>query len=156
MNIIQSLVAFLGRALLSIIFISSAIHMIADWQGTMQFFNQSLTDWLAISVGHDFIQSGIEWSLTNASALLLAGIIFQLVGGLLVFFGLWLRLGALLLVVFLIPTTFVFHHFWMLQGDERQMQMINFMKNLSIGGGLLFILAMGSGRVRSTHHEKKS
>lgn len=145
MNLIQSIVAFLGRALLSFIFISSAVHKIIDWQPTVQFFTQSLTDLLAISVGHQLLQSLTEWSLVNATMLLMAGVVFELVGGLLVFLGLWVRLGALLLILFLIPTTFIFHHFWLLQGADAQLQMINFMKNLSIFGGLLFVLAMGKG-----------
>ena len=145
MNVIQSLVAFLGRALLSFIFISSAIHKIIDWAPTMQFFTQTLTDLLAVSVGSPHLQSLTEWCLANTSMLLLSGVMFELVGGLLVFLGLWTRLGALLLILFLIPTTIIFHHFWLMQGQDNQMQMINFMKNVSICGGLLFILAMGKG-----------
>ncbi len=156
MNMIQSLVAFLGRALLSIIFISAAIHQFADWQATLQFFNQALTDWLAISIGSNFIQSALEWGIANASTLLMAGVLIELLGGLMVFLGLWVRLGALLLIVFLIPTTLIFHHFWLLQEPERHDQMINFMKNLSIGGGLIYLLAMGKGRKCSVVHDKST
>jgi putative oxidoreductase len=156
MNMIQSLLAFLGRALLSIIFISSAIHKVLDWQSTMQLFNQALTDWLAISVGNNLIQTTLEWSLANSSILLLAGVICELVGGLLLFLGLWIRLGAFLLILFLIPTTLVFHHFWALQDPERQVQMINFMKNMSILGGLVFVLAMGKGRKCLSSNDKAS
>jgi putative oxidoreductase len=154
MSMIQSLVAFLGRALLSIIFISSAVHQIIDWQGTMEYFDQELTDWLTLSIGSDLIQGVIEWSLANTFILLLAGVIFELVGGLLVFLGFWVRLGALLLFIFMIPTTLLFHHFWDLEGFDRQMQMINFMKNVSISGGLLFLLALGKERRCFTSHEK--
>ncbi len=145
MNIIQSIVAFLGRALLSFIFISSAVHKIIDWQPTVQFFTQTLTDLVAMSVGNPMLQSLTEWGIANVSMLLLMGVIFEFVGGLMVFLGLWIRLGALLLILFLIPTTFIFHHFWLMQGPDAQMQMINFMKNVSICGGLLFVLAMGKG-----------
>ncbi|MBS0603750.1 MAG: DoxX family protein [Verrucomicrobia bacterium] len=154
MSIIQSLVAFIGRALLSIIFIASAIHKIADWQGTLQYLVQALTDWLALSAGNAMIQNGVEWALSNASLLLTLAVVFELIGGLLVFLGLWTRLGALLLILFLIPATLVFHHFWQLQGADRQMQMINFMKNVSITGGLLFLLAVGKGRKCSSGHDK--
>lgn len=145
MNAIQSLVGFLGRALLSIIFISSAIHMLFDWQATQQYFCQGLSDWLALSVGQAWIVNGVEWAIANASAVLLAGVLFQLIGGLMVFLGLWVRLGALLLLIFLVPTTLVFHHFWQLQDPDRQLQMVMFMKNVSIFGGLLYVLAMGKG-----------
>lgn len=140
---IQSLVAFLGRALLSIIFIASAFGQIFDWDATMLYFNQSLTDCLVLSVGNSFLQQALEWSLANSFALLLGGAILQLVGGLMVFLGIWTRVGALLLILFLTPATLIFHHFWEFQGPDHQLQMINFMKNLSICGGLLFVLAMG-------------
>jgi uncharacterized membrane protein YphA (DoxX/SURF4 family) len=94
MHPIQSFVAFLGRALLSIIFISSGIHKIADWQPTLQLFDQTLTDWLAISVGDSFFQPLIEWGLAHSSGLLVLGVLFELVGGLLVFLGFWVRLGS--------------------------------------------------------------
>lgn len=154
MNLIQSLVAFLGRALLSIIFISSAIHHIADWQGSLQYFNQALTDWLALSIGSNWIQTAMEWGIANASALLIAAVVFQLVGGLLVFFGLFVRLGALLLFLFLVPTTLIFHHFWLLLGLERQVEMIQFMKNVSIGGGLLYAIALGKGGKAVSAYDK--
>ncbi len=152
MSLVQSVVAFLGRALLSFIFISSAIHKIAAWEPTLQFFTQQLTDLLALSVGSPMLQSVVEWSLVNASILLVAGVAFELVGGLMVFLGLWTRLGAVLLILFLIPTTLVFHHYWMLQGPESQMQMIQFMKNVSIFGGLLFVMAVGRGTRASPSH----
>lgn len=116
-----------------------------DWQATLHLFNQALTDWLAISIGSPLLQGLLEWALVNSSALLVSGMVFEIFGGLCVFLGLWTRLGAVLLVLFMIPTTLLFHDFWNLQGAERQMQMINFMRNVSITGGLLFVAAMGKG-----------
>jgi putative oxidoreductase len=152
MNLIQSLVAFLGRVLLSIIFIASGIHQVLYWQNTEQYFTQGLTHWLAISVGDATLQSAIEFGLAHAFLLLLLGVIFEIIGGLLIFLGLWVRLGSLLLIIFLIPTTIAFHHFWQLQGADREMQMIHFMKNVSILGGLLVVLALGKGRKSETSH----
>jgi putative oxidoreductase len=155
MNFIQSLIAFLGRVLLSIIFIASGINQILSWQGTQQYLTQGLTNWLTISVGNPNLQSAVEFGLANAFSLLLIAVIFQIIGGLFVFLGLWIRLGALLLILFLIPTTIVFHHFWDFQGADREMQMINFMKNVSILGGLLFVLALGKGyKTEKSHGEE--
>ena len=56
------------------------------------------------------------------------------------------RVGALGLLVFLIPTTVIFHDFWNLAGPERAMQMVNFLKNLAIMGGLTLLIADGPGR----------
>lgn len=143
MGMFQSGVAFLGRAMLSIIFISSGVNKMFDWQATLLMFNQALTDWLAISIGSPLLQSLLEWALAYSTPLLVCGMIFEVLGGLSVFLGLWTRFGAVLLVLFMIPTTLLFHAFWNVQGPERAMQMISFMTNVSITGGLLFVAAMG-------------
>jgi putative oxidoreductase len=155
MHLIQSLIAFLGRALLSIIFIASGIHKILNWQATEQYYNQGLTDWLTLSVGDPGLQNMIEFGLSNAFFLLLLAVILETVGGVLVFLGIWVRLGAVFLMIFLVPVTFAFHHFWQIEGPDRQMQMINFMKNVSIFGGLLLLLAFGKGRKSEKKHAEE-
>lgn len=153
MNWIQSLVAFLGRALLSIVFIASGVQKILNWQTTEQLVNKQLMDMAILSVGNATLQSIIEFGLTYFLPLLLLAVIFEILGGLLIFAGIWVRLGALLLIIFLIPTTLIFHHFWQLHGPDRDMQMVNFMKNVSILGGLLILLAMGKGCKKEKSHE---
>lgn len=71
----------------------------------------------------------------------------EVLGGLSVITGTFARAGALALVVYLIPTTLVFHDFWTLEGAARQAQMVHLLKNLSIIGGLLFLIGVGAGRV---------
>ena len=51
--------------------------------------------------------------------------------------------GALL--TFLVLASYYFHPFWNLEGQGHQEQMIHFMKNLSMMGAMLFIVANGSG-----------
>ena len=55
------------------------------------------------------------------------------------------RIGVLLLLTFLVLASYYFHPFWKLEGQAQQEQMIHFMKNLSMMGALLFIVANGSG-----------
>ena len=152
MNLIQSLIAFLGRALLSIIFIASGINQMLNWQNAEQYFIKGLTDWLALNVGNPAFQDAIEFGLAHSFLCILLAVVFQVIGGLLVFLGLWVRLGSFLLIIFLIPATLAFHHFWQLQEPNREMQMINFMKNVSILGGLLILLALGKGRKSEKSH----
>ena len=152
MKLIQSLIAFLGRALLSIIFIASGINQMLNWQNAEQYFTKGLTDWLTLNVGNPAFQDVIEFGLAHSTLFVLLAVIFQIIGGLLVFLGLWVRLGTFLLIIFLIPTTLAFHHFWQLQEPNREMQMINFMKNVSILGGLLILLALGKGRKSEKSH----
>jgi putative oxidoreductase len=60
-----------------------------------------------------------------------------------------MRLGVAALIVFLIPATLIFHPFWQASGMERMGQMINFMKNLAIMGGLLIVVPASAERPRT-------
>ncbi len=52
------------------------------------------------------------------------------------------RIAAAILVVYLIPTTLVFHNFWAAIGAEKQNQGVHFMKNVAIMGGLLILASI--------------
>lgn len=83
-----------------------------------------------------------------APSLMLAGAIgFLVVGSVSVILGYKTRVGASLLLVFLILATYYFHDFWTFEGPEQQAQMIQFMKNVSLMGGMLFLIANGAGRL---------
>jgi len=71
---------------------------------------------------------------------LVLAILFEVGGGLSVLLGYLPRLGALILILFLIPATIVFHRELGSPG-----QLAHFMKNLAMIGGLLAILAAGGG-----------
>lgn len=130
--------------------------MLLDWQGSEHYFIAALCDWLAIAMGDERLQNLIEWAI-NQSFWMLAGAVFCTIGGgLSVLLGLNVRFGAFLLLIFLIPTTLLFHHFWTMQGQDREMQMMECVKNISIIGGLLVLLAYGrSGCKKARPKEKK-
>lgn len=115
-----------GRILLSLIFVLSGLSKIGNWGGTAAF---------------------MESEGMVAVPLFLAGaILFEVAGGLSVATGYKARWGALALVVFLIPASLIFHDFWKLEDAQaRQLQMILFLKNVAIGGGLLTVVARGAG-----------
>src|ERR1700722_12949518 len=79
------------------------------------------------------------------SFLLVGAIVFLLVGSLSVIVGYKARVGAALLLTFLVLASYYFHPFWKLEGQAQQEQMIHFMKNLSMMGAMLFVIANGSG-----------
>lgn len=80
-----------------------------------------------------------------AIAVPLAGII-SIVGALSVLLGYKARLGAWLLVLFLIPVTLMMHNFWSVSDPATaQAQQVNFLKNISMLGGALLIAYFGSG-----------
>ena len=75
----------------------------------------------------------------------LAGIL-SLAGGLSILFGYHARIGAWLLVLFLVPVTPMMHNFWAVKDPMMaQMQMVNFLKNLALLGGAFLISQFGAG-----------
>ncbi len=76
---------------------------------------------------------------------LVGAIVFLICGSLAVISGYQARFGAGLLAVFLVLATYYFHDFWKLEGQARQMEMIQFLKNLSLMGTMVFLIANGSG-----------
>jgi putative oxidoreductase len=110
-----------------------------------------------LGVGAIFLISGVgklaAWSATAAFAgskgvppvLLAAATVLELLGAISVLTGWKARWGAAALVAFLVPVTLVFHNFWAYQGAEAQLQTVQFLKNVGIGGGLLAIFAAGPG-----------
>lgn len=66
-----------------------------------------------------------------------------LLGGLYIVFGFLPTLGIGMLIVFLVPTTFMMHTFWKVEDPMARMgEQINFMKNLALIGALLMMLAL--------------
>lgn len=67
-------------------------------------------------------------------------VIFQLLGALSLLLGYQVRIGSILLIIFLIPATLVFHN---PLADPSQIN--DFLKNIGLIGGLLMIIAAGAG-----------
>lgn len=109
----------IARVLLSAIFLYSFISKITGWEGTIQFME---------SKGMPF-----------APLLLVGAVITELAGALSLCFGYRMKQGALLLGLYLIPTTLIFHNFWAVEGQQVQIQLLQFFKNISIMGGLLLL-----------------
>jgi putative oxidoreductase len=122
----QALTALSGRILLSAIFLMSAFGKITDWSGTAEHMEKE--------------------GMVMIPIFLAGAIAFEALGGLSVLLGLFTRYGAWLLIAFLVPTTLIFHDFWVKEGMERLQQMVQFMKNLALMGGLLMVAAFGAGR----------
>jgi putative oxidoreductase len=72
--------------------------------------------------------------------------VLAVVGGLSILLGYRARIGAWLIVLFLVGVTPMLHNFWTVADPMmRQMQMVMFMKNASMLGGALLITQFGAG-----------
>jgi len=121
-----SFTLLLGRFFLGLIFLLAGIGKFMDYDGTAKYME--------------------AMGMTMVPFFLYGAAIIECLGGLSLILGFKTRIGAALLLLFLIPTTLIFHSFWNFDGVERAMQMINFLKNLAIFGGLLYVLCIGAGR----------
>jgi putative oxidoreductase len=118
--------ALVGRILLGAIFLMSGIAKLTDSSGTIQHMQGA--------------------GIPNADLLVWIAGVAEVLGGLSLMTGLLARVGAIGLIAFTALATYYFHAFWKLEGAERLPQMVNFMKNLAIVGGLLLLVAHGPGR----------
>jgi putative oxidoreductase len=147
---IRMVLGGLGRMALSLIFILSSLAKTVNWPGTKIQLTDALTQWLGYSIGQESIQRLLNLCLSFVPQILATFTGFEMLGGILLFLGFKVRFGATLLILFLIPATILFHPFWVMHGAERDLQMVMFLKNLAIFGGLVLALAYhGSNKAKS-------
>lgn len=122
----QSYAAPLGRFFLALIFIVAGAQKITGYAGT-----QGYMEMMGVPGG-----------------LLPLVILTELGGGIALLLGWQTRIVAFLLAGFSLLSGFLFHYLPSLgmEGMEAQTQTIMFMKNVSIAGGMLMIVALGAGR----------
>ena len=83
-----------------------------------------------------------------ASLLVPASGVLAALGGLSILVGYRARIGAWLLVAFLVPVTLTMHAFWTVKDPMMmQLQFGMFMKNLGLLGGALFLASFGPGAI---------
>ena len=130
MGFIQGLLALLGRFMIATIFVMSAAG------NKIPKFNEVVKVMDAVGIPQPQI-------------MLIGAIAFLLIGGLSVALGYKARFGALLLLAFLAAATYYFHAFWKIdvkaEPEQFKDQMIAFMKNLSLAGTMVFLIANGAG-----------
>lgn len=90
---------------------------------------------------HEMIARGVPVHL--APEISMAGRIIEILAGAGLALGLRPRLCAAALIAFLIPATLIGHPFWIAPSQLYQVQLVNFLKNLAIVGGLLFVASVG-------------
>ena len=122
---VSNTAVLVGRILLGALFIISGFGKISGYDGTAGYMASK--------------------GMPMVNLLLPAAIAVELGGGLLLAIGFKARWAALAIFLFLIPTTLIFHAFWGIDPKEAAMQQINFLKNVSIAGGMLMVFAHGPG-----------
>ena len=114
-----------GRILLAFIFLLSGFGKITGFAGTVGYI------------------AGKGLPLPQLAAI--GAIIVELGSGILLVVGWKARWAAIALFLFTALASLTFHDFWAAPADQAQNQMIHFLKNVSMMGGLLYVAVHGSG-----------
>ena len=113
----------IGRVLFAMIFLASAVGHFRD--------SESMAGYAAAK------------GLKNAKPLVLLTGLMLAVGALSVLLGVYAQYGVLLLIAFLIPTSFIMHAFWKEADPMAKMtEQVAFFKNLGLIGGGLFLYVL--------------
>ena len=125
MNALNRFGPLAGRILIALIFVLSGFGKITGFEGTVGYI---------ASKGLPLPQLGA-----------IGAIIVELGAGILLILGWKTRWAAAALLIFTAMAALLFHNFWALPPDQAQNQMIHFLKNISMMGGLLFVVIHGGG-----------
>jgi uncharacterized membrane protein YphA (DoxX/SURF4 family) len=101
----------LGRICLSLLFICTVVNHILNWNLALQTFDASLSSWVVYPGLPDQVQKVFNILLSHSALVMILGVVFTAVGGLMVLLGLKVRLGAIMLILALIPATVIMHAF---------------------------------------------
>lgn len=123
----KNVIDLLGRILLSFIFFYDAYDSIFYYKDT----KAKMTEY------------GLTW---RQDWLIVGAIVFLVLGSLMLLLGYRARTGAVLLLLYFIPVTFIAHSYWNDPEPIRRLQALLFTKNIAIMGALLLVWANGTGR----------
>lgn len=116
----------MGRAFLAWFFLSSALGMMGDFEGTSQLMMMS--------------------NLPAPKLLLVLVLVVLFLGGFSLLFGFHTRAGALMLFAFTLIVSLLMHDFWKITNPiDRAADYEIFARNVAIAGGLLLLVGMGPG-----------
>jgi putative oxidoreductase len=119
-NTVKNIAELAGRSLLSVLFVLSGVGKIGAYAGTAAYMS---------SVG-------------VPSVLLPVVIVTEILGAIAIIVGWHTRVAALLLAGYTLLAALIFHN-----NFADQIEMIMFLKNVSIAGGFLLLAANGAGRL---------
>lgn len=131
--------------------ISKNAEATSFWQGAVVVLGRFLFALIFLMAGaNHFNKQTIGYAASQgvplaAIAVPLSGAL-AIAGGLSILLGYRAKLGAWLIVLFLVPVSLIMHKFWTVTDPTMaQIQMVLFMKNVSMLGGALLVSHFGAG-----------
>lgn len=120
MTLLHEAFFFVARLLLAGMFVYAAIHNVMNWQGSLQLMQRK--------------------NIPYPNLLLSGATGLKFFAGLAVIFNIFAVAGALALAGFTLIANIIFHDFWNKKEREFQMELLFFLVNMSIIGGLLLVI----------------
>jgi len=122
---VQNTLSLVGRLLLAFLFLPAGLMKIAGFAGTVGYIG---------SVGLPLPQLGA-----------VIAIVVEVGGGLALLAGFGTRIAALVLAIFTLAASILFHNYWGMPAEQAMVQQLMFFKNIAVVGGLLVLAAHGAG-----------
>jgi putative oxidoreductase len=117
--------ALAGRLLLALLFLPAGISKLTGFAGTAGYIS---------SVGLPMPQVAAAIAL-----------VVEIAGGAALLVGYGARIAAIVLAVFTLVASFLFHNYWTLPAAQQLIPQLLFFKNIAVVGGLLTLAAWGAG-----------
>jgi putative oxidoreductase len=127
----SGILALCGRLCMSLIFLTSAYSKISGWGGNVQYVaTRHFTNPIVVGV------------------MLGGALVIEWIGALCLILGYQARIAGLVMALYLIAVTLIFHNFWVITNEmARAVMFMHFQKNLGLIGGLLMVAALGAGPI---------
>ena len=124
-NTLQNPLTLAGRLLLALLFLPAGLMKIGGFTGTVGYITSK----------------GLPMPALGA----VIAIVVEVLGGLALLAGFGTRVAALVLAVFTVAASVIFHAYWAVPAEAQMVQQLMFFKNIAVVGGLLVLAAHGAG-----------
>ena len=124
-NTLQNPLTLTGLLLLALLFLPAGLMKIGGFTGTVGYI----------------ASKGLPMPALGA----VIAIVVEVLGGLALLAGFGTRVAALVLAVFTVAATVIFHAYWAVPAEAQMVQQLMFFKNIAVVGGLLVLAAHGAG-----------
>lgn len=137
---------WVARICFSLLFLVAGAGKLFNWQGSVDGLALTISEW-QMHLGEGVLSERAQEVLSASTEILMGvAVSLEIVGALLILLGYKTRIGAVFLLLFLIPVTMVMHPFWFHVSGEIYQELMIFLKNLSLIGALLFVALAPSSK----------
>lgn len=155
MSFLKACGIIVGRICFSLIFLMAGSQKFFAWSKTRADIGSMLSFWDQQNKSA-FVDGAVNIIGNFVFVFMVLAALLEIFGALSILTGYKPRIGALCLLIFLIPTTFFMHPFWLYSNGGGELQFVMFFKNLSLIGALFFIWVYDGGyfgrRKRQSDH----